>query len=172
MSCCCTCFGILTGILLLAITFLYTKLTKRVPTITQKHVVITGGSQGIGKAAGIEAARRGAHVTILARNENNLKIAEDEIKQNCINEEQEVTTLKLDVTKFDEIENVIRKIEEKRPVDILLNCAGMAICATIENSSKNDVINIVNLNLLGNAINFLLLKVSYSVFSYKLFKHQ
>jgi 3-dehydrosphinganine reductase len=33
-----------------------------------KHVVITGGSQGIGKSLAIEAVKEGANVTIIARN--------------------------------------------------------------------------------------------------------
>lgn len=33
------------------------------------HVLVTGGSSGIGKAVALEAVRRGASVTLLARNE-------------------------------------------------------------------------------------------------------
>lgn len=40
--------------------------------IAGRHVVVTGGSSGIGLSVAIHAAKLGAHVTILARNVNNL----------------------------------------------------------------------------------------------------
>ena len=36
------------------------------------HLLVTGGSSGIGKAIALEAVRRGASVTLLARNEARL----------------------------------------------------------------------------------------------------
>ncbi|HOV57108.1 MAG TPA: SDR family NAD(P)-dependent oxidoreductase, partial [Rhodanobacteraceae bacterium] len=35
--------------------------------LSGKHALVGGGSQGIGRAAAIELARLGAHVTVLAR---------------------------------------------------------------------------------------------------------
>lgn len=45
----------------------------RCPLLT-RHVVITGGSSGIGLWAAIYCARLGAHVTIIARNEDALSM--------------------------------------------------------------------------------------------------
>lgn len=45
-----------------------------------KHAFITGGSSGIGKALAIEFARRGANVTIAARNKAKLAKAKAEIE--------------------------------------------------------------------------------------------
>ena len=39
--------------------------------LERKHVVITGGSLGIGRDITIEAFKQGAHVSIIARNEVN-----------------------------------------------------------------------------------------------------
>lgn len=41
--------------------------------LTDKHIVITGGSSGIGRACAIQASRLGAKVTIIARNEAKLQ---------------------------------------------------------------------------------------------------
>lgn len=41
-------------------------------SIINQHVVVTGGSSGIGLWVAIYAARLGAHVTIIARNVDNL----------------------------------------------------------------------------------------------------
>ena len=40
----------------------------KVQDLKGKHVMVTGGSSGIGKAVAVAVARRGAHVSILARN--------------------------------------------------------------------------------------------------------
>lgn len=41
-------------------------------SITDRHVVITGGSSGIGLALAEHCVKLGAHVTIIARNVKNL----------------------------------------------------------------------------------------------------
>lgn len=51
---------------------------------------MTGGSSGIGKSLAIEAAKRGAHVTIIARNPNKLQTAKDEITRACQTPTQQV----------------------------------------------------------------------------------
>ena len=42
-----------------------------------RHVVVTGGSTGIGRAAAGLLARRGARVTLIARSEDKLRKALD-----------------------------------------------------------------------------------------------
>lgn len=49
--------------------------------ISGKHVVITGGSQGLGKALALLCVQRGARVTILARTASKLEEADAEIGQ-------------------------------------------------------------------------------------------
>ena len=45
-----------------------------------KHVLITGGSSGIGKCVAVAAVEMGADVTIVARNEGRLHRAREEIQ--------------------------------------------------------------------------------------------
>lgn len=149
MTCCCSLYGILAAVSLLIVTYLLGRKTQKKRFLKDKHVVITGGSQGIGKAAGIEAALRGAHVTILARNELNLNNAKKEINKSCQNEDQVVTGIKGDVTKFEDIEKILTDLDKTRPIDVLINCAGMAICGAIDEVPQKEVIDLVNLNLLG-----------------------
>ena len=49
-------------------------------TVTGAHAVITGGSSGIGEATALELARRGARVTLLARDPDRLRAAADRIE--------------------------------------------------------------------------------------------
>ena len=48
-----------------------------------RHVVVTGGSTGIGRAAAGLLARRGARVTLIARSEDKLRKAAGEIGDNA-----------------------------------------------------------------------------------------
>ena len=47
----------------------------RLKNVDNKHVVVTGGSSGIGKCVAILAAKYGAHVTIIARDVQKLEAA-------------------------------------------------------------------------------------------------
>lgn len=62
---------------------------------------ITGGSSGIGKCVAIEAAKIGANITIIARDENRLRKALENIKTQCLNHNQKFNylsgTIMLDV---------------------------------------------------------------------------
>lgn len=51
---------------------------KRAKSIVDKHVVITGGSKGIGLCLAVECALKGANVTVIARDEKMLS------KHTCI----------------------------------------------------------------------------------------
>jgi len=54
---------------------------------------ITGGSSGIGKCIALEAAKIGANVTIVARNENRLRSTLNEMKGQCLNNNQKFNYL-------------------------------------------------------------------------------
>lgn len=60
-------------IFLHAVVFIVLKLTKNPPMkLSGKHVVVTGGSSGIGLWCAIKCATLGADITIIARNQKNL----------------------------------------------------------------------------------------------------
>ncbi|MCQ8185696.1 SDR family NAD(P)-dependent oxidoreductase [Parvularcula maris] len=50
------------------------------PSLQGRNVLVTGASRGIGYAAAVEAARRGAHVIALARTVSGLEKLDDEVK--------------------------------------------------------------------------------------------
>lgn len=68
-----------------------------------KHVLITGGSEGIGLALGKDFVRAGANVTLLARNKDKLEAAETAMQglaQECASNSR-VHVESADVTSFD-----------------------------------------------------------------------
>jgi len=52
----------------------------RISGADTQHCYVTGGSQGLGKAVAIELVKRGAHVTIVARNQGKLDEAQRELR--------------------------------------------------------------------------------------------
>lgn len=65
--------GLYIGIAVLAHIIVYLFVTrKRAKSIVGKHVVITGGSRGIGLCLAVECALKGANVTVIARDEKML----------------------------------------------------------------------------------------------------
>lgn len=58
--------------LLVGVAALQAACSRRPFSLKGRHVLVTGGSSGIGKAVALEAARRGASVTLLARNKARL----------------------------------------------------------------------------------------------------
>lgn len=122
-----------------------------------KHVVITGGSSGIGKAAAFEAARLGAHVTVIGRDVSKLENTVKEIVENLKNVEKKDQVIQyaaLDVTSdYDIIQKCFADLETKvGPIFMLVNCAGACICGLFENMEVQDIKAMVDLNYFGTAL--------------------
>uniref|UniRef100_A0A0N4ZYX4 3-dehydrosphinganine reductase n=1 Tax=Parastrongyloides trichosuri TaxID=131310 RepID=A0A0N4ZYX4_PARTI len=102
-----------------------------------KHVLVTGGSKGIGKQIAIESIKKGGNVSIIARNVTDLKNTCDEL--NKLSEElkngAKAFWYSADMSDdYKIIEKVIRESEDKcGPVDILINNAGVSTQATFDN---------------------------------------
>tara|TARA_B100000686_G_scaffold155543_2_gene163337 strand:+ start:244 stop:1035 length:792 start_codon:yes stop_codon:yes gene_type:complete len=90
--------------------------------LMNRVAVVTGGSEGIGKAAAYSLAREGANVIILARTQSKLDSALEEIKSNAVGK---VESISCDVTDKDAVNKAFRDIIKKwGKVDILVNNAG------------------------------------------------
>ncbi|XP_066599146.1 3-ketodihydrosphingosine reductase [Prorops nasuta] len=124
----------------------------KLQNIENKHVVITGGSSGIGKSAAIIAARLGAHVTIIARDIEKLEAAKNEIIHNCKNKDsQKIEYLSVDITQsYADVEKALKDCEKSTgPIYMLINCAGTAICGRIEDISPESLHKLININFVG-----------------------
>lgn len=113
------------------------------------HVVISGGSKGIGKSLAIKFAELGTHVTIIARKERDLLVARSEIEKYRRNSHvQRIRTVSLDLTNItfpdnsnsditDKQKELLDKIlGEHEKCDILINCCGSAIAARFDDISQ------------------------------------
>ncbi|WKY04296.1 hypothetical protein Q1695_005360 [Nippostrongylus brasiliensis] len=139
---------------LIAFLVLYFSLPSRKPFVLKgKHAVVTGGSKGIGKQLAVSLLSRGCHVSIVARNEKDLKAACEELQTiaDQRGQKQEVRWYSLDLTKgYDEVESVIRKAEkELGPVDVLVNNAGGSVQAAFDELPIGDFEQQMRVNYLS-----------------------
>jgi 3-oxoacyl-[acyl-carrier protein] reductase len=109
------------------------------------HVaLVTGASQGIGRAIALELARRGAAVALCARNEEKLNTVRGEIAGGGGHAE----VFKLDVANEDEIKSAVKSVIEKLgKVDILVNNAGITRDTLLLRLKRADWDAVLNTNL-------------------------
>lgn len=131
--------------------YLASKILKKMRTksIENKHVLVIGGSSGIGKAYAKLAVKKGAHVTIAARNETNLQAALKEISEHKVNDKQKLQWVSMNASNFSEVQSKLSDLDSKNPIYMLVNCAGLAICGVLEDLSEGDIETLTDVNLLG-----------------------
>ncbi|XP_028392001.1 3-ketodihydrosphingosine reductase-like [Dendronephthya gigantea] len=119
---------------------------KKIPSLSKLHIVITGGSSGIGKSLAIEAVKRHANVSLLARNKTKLENAKKEVEKFRSFEEQEINIFCADVTDYSQLTEVLSQVKS---VDILINCAGMAKTGLFEDNHSSFK-QLMDLNYFGS----------------------
>lgn len=141
--------GLLVAFLLIVHISIYKWVSKKpLRSIRDRHVVITGGSSGIGFWAAIHCIKLGAHVTIVARNVEKLEIALEKIKTHRINDTQKIQYRSIDLAKsYNSVKDSLSALEEEiGPIFMLLNCAGGAICGRVDEMSPDDAAYVMNIN--------------------------
>ncbi len=95
-------------------------------TLRDQHVLITGGSSGIGLELGRQAAAAGARVSLIARDPAKLAAARAAIRASAP-DAAEVVTVSADVALETEILSALQAAEKIHgPVDVLITSAGIA----------------------------------------------
>jgi 3-dehydrosphinganine reductase len=124
---------------------------RALPSLAGKHVLITGGSSGIGRALAVTCAIRGADVTIVARNKDRLTQAEEEVRRNLINpDKQRVYSVSVDIADSEAVTVAMRSVAEHMgPVYMLVNCAGTAISRRFEEHATEDFRRMMDINYFG-----------------------
>jgi 3-oxoacyl-[acyl-carrier protein] reductase len=106
--------------------------------------LVTGASQGIGRAIALELAKRGASVALAARNEEKLNSVRNEITLTG----GQAEVFKLDVASEDEIKAVAKStIEQLGKIDILVNNAGITRDTLLLRLKRPDWDSVLNTNL-------------------------
>jgi NAD(P)-dependent dehydrogenase (short-subunit alcohol dehydrogenase family) len=104
--------------------------------LQNKVAIITGGSDGIGKAAALSMAKEGANVVIVARRPEVLDQAVQDIKTAT---EGSVVPLALDITTDGASQKMIKTaLDHFGKVDIIVNNAGSSMAKPFEDVSQAD----------------------------------
>lgn len=105
-----------------------------------KHVLITGGSEGIGKVTASRLIDAGYKVTILSHNEAKLKQAAKDLGCDYV---------VADVSDYAEVERAITEAKKSAPVDILINNAGVWEQGQLETNTPQQIERTVKVNTIG-----------------------
>lgn len=106
------------------------------------NILITGANSGIGLASAGLLAQAGHQVTITARDESKLALAQQKIEQHyaC-----KVSGLRLDLADFDSIKTCAAKINAREQgLDILINNAGLSLSERRETAQGFEYVLAVN----------------------------
>ena len=128
----------------------------------RKVVFVPGGSRGIGKAITLKYAQNGYNVVINyvsdKTNVEELKKKFEELKVECLIE-------KADVSKSEEVEQIVKKtIEKFKKIDVLINNAGITRDGLLMRMKEEDFDKVIEINLKGTFL------VTKSVIPYMLKK--
>lgn len=109
--------------------------------------VVTGASRGIGRAIALELANYGATVVV---NYASSSAAADEVVAEITNAGGEAIALQADVSKADQVDNLINTVVDKfKHIDILVNNAGITRDTLLLRMKPEDWQAVIDLNLTG-----------------------
>jgi NAD(P)-dependent dehydrogenase (short-subunit alcohol dehydrogenase family) len=114
--------------------------------LSGEKAIVTGGGQGLGKEMALALGEAGADVLVVQRR---VEVAE-ETSQEINRLGRESIALKVDVTKPDDVENMIKVAKDKwGKIDILVNNAGVTGWVAAEKISLEEWNRVVGINLTG-----------------------
>jgi NAD(P)-dependent dehydrogenase (short-subunit alcohol dehydrogenase family) len=113
--------------------------------LEDKVTLITGASQGLGRALALAFAREGARVAINARSEESIGPVAEEV------EDAEVLALAADVSKSADVERMVGEtVERFGKIDVLVNNAGLlGPRVRIEEYPEDEWREVIDANLTG-----------------------
>jgi len=105
-----------------------------------KHVVVTGGSSGIGLATAEAFAARGADITLIARDADRLLAAQQAVALRRMSTRATVSAVSGDISTLASCEAIVgmATVAGARPIDVLVSCAGIIIPGHFETMKPAD----------------------------------
>jgi len=115
--------------------------------MTQKFALVTGASQGIGKAVAVKLAALGYDLGLLSRSDEKLQRVKAEINQAF--PQLKVTCYAVDVSDCEQVDEAVATMKQNHAsIDVLFNNAGIATAGTSE-IDRLDFETMIKVNLLG-----------------------
>lgn len=116
-------------------------------SLKDKHALVCGSTQGIGFAIAKELALLGASCILVARNEEALKSAVNQLDQS---QGQIHQFLIADFSSTEHVKEVIGNFSKNQRIDILVNNTGGPPAGKITDATANDFLSALNLHLINN----------------------
>ena len=115
-----------------------------------KTIVITGGSRGLGLAIAKAFAQKSARVVLIGRNDERLKLAQQEIRELFHSAAVEICSFDItDEQAFDA--NFDGLIERLNGIDVWVNCAGKSMRCNLPDSKIADYRDLMEINFFAAA---------------------
>lgn len=115
--------------------------------LSDKKIIITGGTRGIGKAIALCFAKEGASVALFGTNPEKGHEAVQEILS-VIGPDQKVAFYQVDVSSSKDTEEAIKRVQEEfGRVDVLVNNAGITRDQLLMKMQEEDWEAVINTNL-------------------------
>lgn len=116
---------------------------------TDKNIVITGGSSGVGRVLADRLARRGAHIALIARDAARLETVRKEL-QTGTDPARRIAAFVCDVADAALVDQTFERISnEFGPPHILINSAGILREGYFENQGLDTFREIMEINFFG-----------------------
>jgi NADP-dependent 3-hydroxy acid dehydrogenase YdfG len=114
--------------------------------LSDKVVVITGASSGLGKALSLRLSREKPKLVLLSRSADKLQDVSAQLKSQGINS----SCFSCNITDYDQVRHAVDYIMEAYGViDVLINNAGILYEATTENYPINTILEMFDVNAIG-----------------------
>jgi 3-oxoacyl-[acyl-carrier protein] reductase len=116
------------------------------PGVTGRVALVTGASQGIGRACALALAEGGALIALAARNEEKLAAVAKEIADKG----GQAATFRMDVSNEADVKSAVKAVIERfGKVEILVNNAGVTKDQLVMRMKKDDWDSVIQTNLSG-----------------------
>lgn len=109
--------------------------------LSNRHVVITGASRGIGRAVAKICAEDKAHLYLILR-----QYDEEVVREMEVLGARSVKVIEADLRSRDGVESVLTKLQDV-PVDILFNNAGLLTGGLLEEQPLDDIYSMLQVNI-------------------------
>ncbi len=115
-------------------------------SLSQKTVVITGASSGVGRAAALAFARKGANLALAARGAEALQ----SIAQECEALGAKVLSIQTDMAKAEDVQRLAEQaLQHNGRIDVWVNNAGVLALGALDETPAEVIDGVIGTNLLG-----------------------